>query len=170
MNKKGISEVLATVILIGITIGVVSLVWVVVNSLVHKNIQSSQACLGISDKVQLNPAYTCYNNSGSANELWFSINVGDISTIKDILVSITGGGGSVSFKIIGDNPAQLQYFNRTKPTNMSLPGKNEGLSYIYTLPASFPAPTKIEIAPIINGEMCGGIVPINQFDSCSSLA
>ena len=170
MNKGGVSTVVETVILIALTISVVAVVWVIVNNLVQKNISSSESCFGVFDKVELNPRSTCYNNTAGTDELWFSINVGNIEKIDDILVAISGAGTSESFKIKEDNPAELEYFNRTKPANMSIPGKNQGLTYIYQLPASFSQkPEKIEIALIIDGEVCGNIGSIDQFDSCSSL-
>jgi len=167
-QKKGLSTVVETVIMIALTIAVVSVVWVIVNSLVQKNIKSSESCFGVFDKVELNPRYTCYNNTAGIDELWFSISVGEIESIDDILVAISSGGASTSFKILEDNPAGLFYFNRTHP--VGIPKKDQGLTYIYRLPASSPVPERVEIALIIDGEVCGNIDSIEQFDSCSSLA
>ena len=166
-QKRGLSGVVETVIMIALTIAVVSLVWVIVNNLVQKNIESSESCFGVFDKVSLNPRYTCYNNTASQDELWFSISVGDIEKVDDILVAISGGGTSTSFKILEDAPSELEYFNRTQP--VGIPKKYQGLTYIYNLPAFSPAPERVEIALIIDGEVCGEIDSIEQFDSCSSL-
>ena len=171
-NKRGVSVVVETVLLIALTMAVVSIIWVVTDNLVNKNIESSEACFGIFNEVELNSRYTCYNMTSGQDELWFSINVRDIEKVDDILVSIVGNGGSETFKIVGDNPSSLQYYNRTRPAtgNMSIPGKNQGVSYIYTLPPSFvQEPEKVEIALIIDEEICGNINPINEFDSCSAL-
>ncbi len=169
-NKKGISAVVGTVIMIALTVGVVALVWAVVNNLVKENIKSSESCFGVFDKVTLNPRYTCYNDTAGTDEMWFSINVGDIEKVDDILVAISNSGTTKSFKIIEDNPVELSYYpNRTRP--VGIPGKDQGLTYIYELPASFTqAPDRIEIALIIDGEVCGNIDSIEQFDSCSLLA
>lgn len=168
-NKSGVSTVVETVILIALTIAVVSIVWVVVNNLVQKNIQSSESCFGVFDKVTLNPRYTCYNDTAGTDELWFSISVGDIESIDDILVAISGGGTSASFKILEDAPSELSYYpGRTQP--VGIPNKDQGLTYIYRLSASSPAPERIEIALIIDGEICGNIDSVEQFDSCSLLA
>ena len=170
-NKKGISAVVGTVMMIALTIGVVAMVWAIVNNLVKENIESSESCFGVFGKVTLNPRYTCYNNIAGigADEIWFSISVGDIETVDDILVSISGVGTAESFKILEDNPAGLSYYpNRTGP--VGIPNKDQGLTYIYELPASFTqTPERIEIALIIDGEVCGNIDSIEQFDSCSSL-
>src|SRR3990170_8991358 len=151
-NKKGVSAVIGTVILIALTIGVVAIVWAVVSNLVEENISSSESCFGVFGKVTLNPRYTCYNNTAGAgaDELWFSISVGDIEKVDDILVAISGGGTTTSFKILEDNPAELSYYpGRTRP--VGIPGEGQGLTYIYELPASFTqAPDRIEIAFIID--------------------
>lgn len=54
MNKKAISGIVATVIMIGLVIVVVGVVWVVINNLISseaEEIDYSQKCLGISLKV-----------------------------------------------------------------------------------------------------------------------
>ena len=168
-SKKGVSAVVGTVMMIALTVGVVAMVWAIVNNLVKENIESSESCFGVFGKVTLNPRYTCYNNTAGKDEFWFSISVGDIETVDDILVAISGAGTAESFKILEDNPAGLSYYpNRTGP--VGIPKKDQGLTYIYELPASFTqAPDRIEIALIIDGEVCGNIDSIGQFDSCSSL-
>jgi hypothetical protein len=168
-NKKGVSTVVETVILIAMTITVVAIVWVMVNNLVHKDIESSESCFGVFGKVTLNPEYTCYNKTAGKDELWFSINVGDIEKVDDIVVAISGDETTETFRILQDRPAGLSYYpDRTKP--VAIPGKGQGLTYIYELPDSFTQePKKIEIALVINGEICGNIDSIDQFDSCSYL-
>ena len=164
-NRRGISAVLETVIMIALAIAVISIIWVVVNNLVQKNISETEACFGIFNKVTLNSRYTCYNETG--RELQFSVNVEDLD-VEDILVSISGQGNSVSFKI-GDGVSELWYLNRTQP--VIVPRKNQGITYIYILPAPFSqTPGRIEIAPIINGKLCEAPNSIEEFDSCSSLA
>jgi len=150
MKKKGVSAVVATVILIALTFAIISIVWAVVNNLVSENIESSESCFGVFGKVTLNQDYTCYNNTVGTDELWFSINVGNIEKVDDILVAISGGGTTESFRMLGDNPAGLFYYpNRTGP--ITIPGKNQGRTYIYELPVSFTQiPDKIEIAPVDN--------------------
>ncbi len=168
MKKRGLSAIIATVLLIALTLVIVGIIWVVVNNLVQSKIKSTESC-GVVSSVELNPLYTCYNQTSGADELWFSINVGDVDKLQDILVSISGQGTSASFKINESLANLTNYPDRAAATG--IPGKNSGLTYIYTLPASFTqAPDSITIAPVINGEQCGVSSSINQFDSCSSLA
>ena len=169
-NRRGLSAIIATVLLIALTLAIVGIVWTVVNNLVQEKIKTTESC-GVLQEVELNPLYTCYNQTSGANELWFSIDVGEVEKLEDILVSISGQGTSSSFKIKADNPASLSYYNRTKPANIGIPGQRGGQGYIYLLPPVFTqTPDLIEIAPIIKGEQCAASSSIDQFDSCASLA
>ncbi len=168
-NKKGLSAVVTTVLLIALTIAMVSVVWVIINNVVKGKLGSAESCFGIIEKVTLNPRYTCYDQTSGNDEILISISVGDLENLDDILVSVSGQGTSSSFKIKDDPAELLSYPSRAQ--QVSFPGKNSGLTYIYILPSSFTQePDSVEIAPIIDGEQCGISSSINEFDSCSSLA
>ncbi|MEK6847966.1 MAG: hypothetical protein AABX50_02485 [Nanoarchaeota archaeon] len=167
-DRRGISAVLETVIMIALTIAVTSIIWVVVDNLVQKNIDETESCFGIFGKVTLNSRYTCYNSTANPDEMLFSINVGEIENLEDIFVAISNQQSSVSFKI-GENPSGLKYLNGTQP--VAIPKANQGRTYIYNLSASFSqALTRIEIVPVIDGKLCEAPDSIEQLDSCSSLA
>ena len=169
-DKRAMSEVIATLILVLLTMAIVGVIWVGTNKIVNTGINSSTSCFNLGGKVTLNNDYTCYNDTGTAKQLVFSINVGDIDNLQDILVGITGSGGSATFKINADSSTSgLLYLNGTGPAG--IPGKNHGITYVYPLPAYFTAsPDSIEISPIINGNSCEVTDSVRQFDSCSSVA
>ncbi len=164
-KKKGISGIVETVIMIALAIALISIVWVVVNNLVQGRLGEAESCFGVFDKVTINSRYTCYNSSG--DELRFSITLGDIDNVEDILVSISGEGATTSFKIKEDasTTGLVNYPSRTPATE--IPNKNQGRTYIYSPVPDMP--DSLEIAPIINGKMCEGPNPVQQFDDCSSL-
>jgi len=167
-NKRAVSAIIATVLLIMLTLVVVGVVWAIVNNIVRENISQTESC-GILNEVELNPRYTCYNQTSGNDELWFYIEVGEIEKLEDIYVSISGQVTGSSFKIT-DDPAELYYYNRT-PAGTSIPEKGSGQGYIYVLPSSFTtAPDRITLAPIINGKQCDVSSSISEFDACSSLA
>ena len=167
-NKKGVSAVIATVLLIALTLAVVGIIWTIVNNLVQEKIRSTESC-GILNEVELNPLYACYNQTTGNDELWFYISVGEVEQLEDILISISGQGEGSNFKIT-DDPAELYYSNRTS-AGTNTPKQGSGQGYIYILPSSFTqAPDSMRISPVINGEQCGVSSSINQFDDCASLA
>ena len=92
-NRKGLSAIVATVLLIALTLAITSIVWVVVSNLVKDKIESTESC-GILNEVDLNTRYTCYNQTTGNDEFWFSIDVGEVEELEDILVSISGQGTS----------------------------------------------------------------------------
>ena len=62
MNKKGISEVIATVITILISLVAISLVWVVVNSIINEPALAPKFdCLDIQINTPIKIEYACYN-------------------------------------------------------------------------------------------------------------
>lgn len=93
VNKKGMSAVVATVIIIGLTVAAGALIWAVVNNMIGENLEQSESCFGVLDQVKLDPDYMCYDDA--TNRVQFSISVGDID-IDGILVSVAYSGSSKS--------------------------------------------------------------------------
>lgn len=157
------SEVVTTVLMIGLLLGLVSIVWVVVNNLVNKEIKNTEKCFGNFDKLILNEAYTCYNTT--TKEFYFSLSVGDI-TLDNIMVMI-GSAGTTSSITLDSTSANLPNV-RNYPGNtsgVSAPASKSGKTYIYAGFSS--APDYIRISPIIGGEKCQESDYLNMIDSCS---
>ena len=167
-NKKGVAPIVATVILIALVMVIVVAVWIVVNNLIKDKLEEGEACFGIFDKVNLNSRYTCYNSS--SNESQFSINIGDVD-VDEILVGISAGGTSVSFKI---NKTASEIDNLvmypTRSVIILLPSKNAGLTYIFDMVgAGFSEiANSISIAPIIKGTQCSASDSMYEIERCST--
>ena len=168
-RKKGLSEVVSAVLILALVVVMVGIVWAVVNNLVNDRLSESSSCFDTFGKVTINNRYTCYNST--SNEFQFSINVGDIS-LSEVLVGISASGTSVSFKL--DNkgaviPNLVTYPGRS--TNITLPKKNAGLTYILNMGgAGFSgAPDSIRIAPIIGNDQCEVSDALEQIDNCLAL-
>jgi hypothetical protein len=167
-NKKGVSTLVATVLMLALTFAMFVLVFVLVRNIVDKNIESSEACYNTFEKVTLDSRYTCYNSSGGANEVQFAVIVGDLDDLEDIIVGIASQGDGTTFRVAED-PIELTYYNRTQ--GVRVPGKNSGYTYIYNVSSFFSSHAdSIEIAPVVNGETCSTSYSINQLDSCGLLA
>jgi flagellin-like protein len=161
-NKRGISSIIATLLLIVLTIVLVVIVWTVVNSLISSKINQSSACFGNFNTISLNGQYTCYNTTTSPF-VQFSLNIGDIS-VDGVIISISSGGQSKSITITNTPKviANLTYYNGT--ASVVLPGKNSGMTYYYNW--SGPAPGSIQIAPIIKGQQCAASDTLTTIDNC----
>ena len=164
-NKKGLSTVLATVIVLGITVAMGALVWAVVTNLVKGQLDESESCFGVLDQVKLNNDYTCYNST--SDKVQFSISVGDISVDK-ILISVTFSGASQSAELTNESQALTNIKNYPSRTSgVKMPGKNSGSTYFFE--GITDDPTSLTLIPIIKGNQCGVADTIHRLDSCLSL-
>jgi len=170
LNKKGISEIITTLIIIGLTLVATGIVWTVVNGMISERVKNSEACFGNLDKIILDKKFTCYDDSDSLNKkARFTISIGNIE-VDSVLVSITDGAQTKTFKL-SNNLQQingLTYFGGTSPQDVQLPPKNGGKNYQYSWDGD--SPTSLQIAPTINGVQCETSDRLSGFDSCSTLA
>lgn len=175
MNKKGISGIIVTVILIALTMAVTIIVWTVVNNLVSEKLKEAKSCFGIFEKVIINNKYTCYDYS--SYEVQFSINIGEID-VDEVLVSISGEAGSKSFKISNEEKVidRLRYYFGTYNSPVKLPGKEGGTTYVFNWTGAFSpgsekkAPNQIQIAPVINEKQCEVSDSLSEISNCGILS
>lgn len=164
-NKKGLSEVIAVVIIILLVIVTTTVVWNVVNKTIESKTQSASSCfdVGFSSQLTLNNDYTCYNSS--SGEVQFSISRGD-ANMEKIIVSISAGGNSKGFTL-GDNASIVEglYSYPSRQTNLTMPQKNSGLTYIAT--GFYQSPEWVKIAPVVDGKQCDATDTIYDIYDCS---
>ncbi len=167
-SKKGLSTIVITVILIALSMAAIVLVWAFVNNLIKGQIKSSESCFGNYNKVTINGQYTCYERAGTDYNLRFSLTIGDINVDK-VLVSISSESSMKSFQIT--NTAQpitgLEMYPSGE-TNVILPEKNSGLTYNVTTLFSDKIDL-IQIAPVINGDLCEVSSSISEIEDCALL-
>lgn len=165
IRKKAMSEVISTLLLIGLVLGLVAVVWAVVNNLVSKEIKSTEACFGNFDKIAINPEYTCYNLSD--DRFIFSILVGD-TKIDNIFVSISSQGASevISLNSTEYNLPNVKKYNPYNQDGVSAPGVNSGKTYVYN--GLTETPDSMRIAPVIGGEKCQESDSLTNIEACSS--
>jgi len=171
-NKKGLSAVVTTVILIALVLSAVAIVWGVVTNLVEEELEGADSCINIFDKVGINGRYTCYDSTEPGNlKFQFSLSLGDID-VDEILFAISDQGSTKSFKISNNAKAIVGLTNYPSGSSLIvLPKKNAGLTYVYDLSsAGFSSrPDSFEIAPIINGKQCGSSDSLTDIPNCASL-
>ena len=168
MSKKGISGVITTVIMIALVMAASSIVWVTVNNLIGEKLEEAGSCFDVFEKIIINSRFTCYNLS--AKEFQFSISVGDIE-IDELLVAISGGGQSQSFKLTEAGLTEnylRQYPSGEYGQPIFLPEKNSGKTYVMDV-ESFSVPSSIQIAPVIGGKQCEVSDSLKDIDRCLTL-
>tara|TARA_Y100000031_G_scaffold109380_1_gene120372 strand:- start:433 stop:1011 length:579 start_codon:yes stop_codon:yes gene_type:complete len=164
-NRKGISGIVATVIMIALVVGITAIVWVVINNLVKEQIGSSESCFGNFGEVSLNKQYTCYNSGSS--EIQFAMNIGDIS-IDSVIVSVSGQSGAKSFEVKNNlTYSYVKMYSGSYEGTLQLPDKNSGLTYVINLSGiGITDATSIKIAPIINANQCEVSDSILEISNC----
>ncbi len=169
-QKKGLSGVIAAVILIALVMVTTAIIWTVVNNLITEKLEGAESCFDIFEKVTINNRYTCYNYS--SNQLQFSINIGDIK-IDEVLVAVSGKGTTTSFKLSNEvlNIPDLTNYP-SGSIGVRLPGKNSGLTYFFDMSGSgfSEKPDLIKIIPIIGQKQCEASDSLSEIDNCLLLA
>ena len=163
-KKRAMSEVVTTVLMIALVLALVGIVWGVINSMVNKELKSTEACFGNFDKVTMNEEYTCYNLT--TKELYFSINVGDVNLDKIyIVIGSQGTTNNINLNLTSTDLTNV----RNYPANTSgvvAPVANSGKTYIYA--GLGVAPDYVRVSPVINGEKCQESYALTNIEACSS--
>lgn len=166
-NKKGISQILATMIIIIMVLAAASILFSVVNNLVREELESSESCFGNFGQVTINKQYTCHDFD--SNEFRFLINVGDVD-IDGLLVSVSGKSGTKSFKITNEAISFVKKYNGLYGDVINPPKENSGLTYILNLnEIGIESANSITIAPIIKGTQCDVSDSLSRIDNCKLL-
>lgn len=167
-NRKGLSTVVITVILIALSMAAVVLVWAFVNNLIKSQIESSESCFGNYDKVQINKQYTCYDIDGENYTLRFSLSLGDVAVDK-VIVSVSSASAVKSYELTNEEQTISGFANYPSgTTNIKLPEQNSGLTY--EVKGEFDSLIElIRIAPIIGGSQCEISDTLSQIESCDLL-
>ena len=165
-GKKGLSEIVTTIILVALSMAAIVLIWAFVSNLVKTQISQSQSCFGNYDKIKLNSEYTCYERIGTTTNynLFFSLNVGDVKVDK-VMIAVSSAGATKSYQITNTNQTITGLTMYPSGSDIILPGMNSGLTYNAT---GFNAPIdSIQIAPVISGNLCEVSDSISQLEECT---
>ncbi len=166
-NKKGISAIVSTVILLLLVVAGITIVWVVVTNLVTEELGSSQSCIDVLDKVKINNDYLCYNSTLGREHLQLSLLIKDIE-LDGLLVGISFDGGYKTFTMNSTAQQIPNVVNYTdNGTYIKIPEKNSGKSYrIFGI---YKKPNSVEIVPIIGTDQCDIGEKIYAIDDCNAL-
>lgn len=174
MFKRAISPVIATVIMIAIVIVGGITVWVFINDLLEENIEETEACFGIFDKVQINERYTCFDSANE--ELDVSIAVGEVD-LSSLIISVSGNRKTLSYEL-GEGPAKvvtnIYPYGGSEGDAVNLTGADSGATYSINLDSETGADMEggvdsVEIYPSVKGKKCGKTDSMTEVESCLAL-
>jgi len=140
-RKKGISAIVATVLIILITVAAVTIIWAAIIPMINDQLVGGTTCLDAVSQVQLLDAgYTCVNETGNYVSIQVKHGAKDFK-LADIQVLVSAGGTTTSLSVID---------NVTAVTDADdLPGPNEEKVYMVKIPTTLTDVDKVQIAPIV---------------------
>jgi len=158
VKKRGISAVVATVLIILITVAAVSIIWMGVLPIINGRLDKGTLCLDAMGQIAVGDdvRYTCWNNvSGSENVSLEIIRKAEDFDLVDVQVLVSAGGNVKGFSLI-DSATTL---SPTSITTGDLPGANEVRIFVVDVSSVSGDIDEVSIAPVMsNGnlkETCG---------------
>lgn len=159
--SKGISTIIASVLMIALVLVLVGVVWSVYSNFVEDELESVGTCFKTFDQVEFNRGYTCWNNSG--NEIRFSVNIKNVE-LDEAVIIISGSGESKSYRLkrSGTDGNVVAW---PSGGDAILPGNNSGKTY--SIFDDFTSkPDSIALYPVIGSKQCDASDVVNTIDSC----
>ncbi len=130
-GKKGVSEVITTVLLISITIVAVGLIAYTLIPFVKNSLKNSSGCLGMEEKAVIVSEESCYNLASQPNEQNTSVRIrfGDINASKIFIVVETDASGNTRSYDLEEGKS---YTNINNNALIKMPSPNGGeRTYIF---------------------------------------
>jgi hypothetical protein len=151
MNKSGVSAVVATVLIVMITVAAVGLLWAIVAPFLKTNVADRTACVEAEMSIGLdqNSKYTCSSTEGTAVRVSRGSDENNWEAVQIIYTYVTGDSETVNYA----NP----------------PNKNSEKVYRNNRTANV---VKISVAPIVSGDadalFCSKTWELSSVRNCSS--
>lgn len=148
MRKRAVSALVATVLLILITVAAVGIIWGAIMPMINQATQYGQACMNARFSIETQQGYTCYNATQKIVLIQVGRGAEDFVPIGMHLV-LTGGGISKTFPInTTTNPNVWMLGNTTATDPIQIPGANEERTYVINA-ATMAITSEVSVAPIV---------------------
>ena len=144
LNKKAVSAVVATVLIIMITVAAVGIIWAAIIPMVQNSLSKGTICNDALSDITLiaEKGYTCINKS--SGNISLQIKKGPNSKVDLVAVDalIFVGGDSYAYRVLKTNNATLTNISGVLPTS-----NLEKTVYIWN--NMLKNATKVKIAPVV---------------------
>jgi len=177
-SKKGVSPIIATILLILISIVAFASIVAFVVPFVKEQLEGSKECFNVPEQISIidSSEYTCFNN----DKIKVGVSVKRSSEEVEIggfQIAIQGknSAGEESSVVVeikeGESVANVQMLNEAG--SLVLPKKGEEKTYVITLaagrtPSPVSSPEKVVIAPIsAKGKLCNIADEVEEVPICS---
>jgi len=144
MQKKAVSNLVATVLLILIAVAAIGIIWSAVMPMINKATQYGQSCTNARMQINSESGYTCYNASGVV--LVDIVRGADDFVPSGIQLIVAGGGQSNVFKVV-NNQATTDVVMLGGATSLQIPGTNQEKTFVIT--SGLTTTSEVAVAPIV---------------------
>ena len=142
-NKKGISAVVATVLMILITVAAVTIIWVAIIPLINNQLDKGRACFDAISQVSLpDQGYTCISSDGKNVTLQIKRGSMELDLV-DAQVIFSSGGNSYSFAL--SDPSTTI----SPAGEITFPNINEERVYVIDTSSITGEIETVELAPVV---------------------
>lgn len=132
-NKKGISAVVATVLIILITVAAVTIIWAAIIPMIQTQLERGTVCLEASMALSIeNKGFTCFN-AGIDVDVQVSHGANDVG-LTGIQILVSGDAGDTTS------------YTETIAANLPTPNGEKVITVLHTA----ANPTAVAVAPIIS--------------------
>ena len=153
INNKGISAVVATVLIILITVAAVTIIWAAIIPLIQGQLDTTKSCLTAQTEITLESDFTCrYGAPTNVTQVQIKAGASSVS-LSDVQVILYSGGNSNSTRLVRNGYTTLGNLpsaNSAKVINIT--ADNNTIAF----------PTRIQIAPIVKEENTEQTCPAGQ--------
>ncbi len=120
-NKTGVSAVVATVLIVMITVAAVGLLWAIVAPFLKTNVQDKTACVdaSVSLDIDKNSAFTCTNTSATSVRVGRGSDATNMVGIQIKYVAANGDSSTVDYASPEANTEKV-YLNDTKASSTGI--------------------------------------------------
>jgi hypothetical protein len=160
MKKRGVSQVVGAVVLVGLTVALIAGIWVIIDSFVSEKLESAESCKNILDKISFNNDYTCFNST--SKEMQISVEFKEIEPTS-ILIGISYEKNINTFELSKDSKIFPDFYNYDKSTSVSMPESESRRTY---LARSNERPESIIISPKMRNTQCDVVDKISELPTC----
>ena len=143
IRKRGISAVVATVLIILITVAAVTIIWAAIIPMIKDQTEGGTVCLDAVSQISIESAggYTCYDSDGPEVKVQVSRGAADFELAKlQIIISDAAGGTKSSEVDVSEGTGGTNKLVVNGERVITRSGVNEITS---------ATPVKVEIAPIV---------------------
>ncbi len=142
-NKRGISAVVATVLIILITVAAVTVIWAAIIPMINNQLDKGKVCFDAISQVSLpDQGYTCITSDGRNASIQIRHGPKDFELV-DVQVILSAGGNSYSFDLSNDATTIV-------PAGaITFPRLNEEKVYVIDTSSITGTVEKVEIAPVV---------------------